>query len=43
MRRHEPGVGKYLENYPEMLDKDAESIVEKALMDAYRRPTDTPQ
>ena len=36
-------VGKYLENYPEMLDKDAESIVEKALMDAFRRPTDTHQ
>lgn len=33
-------VGEYLEKYPEMLDKDAESIVEKALMDAYGRPTD---
>jgi hypothetical protein len=31
-------VGDYLAKYPEMLDKEAESIVEKALMDAYGRP-----
>jgi hypothetical protein len=28
-------VREYLEKYPEMLDKDAEEIVEKALLDAY--------
>lgn len=29
-------VRDYLESYPEMLDKDAGAIVEKALLDAYR-------
>lgn len=29
-------VQHYLENYPEMLGKDADAIVEKALLDAYR-------
>ena len=33
-------VREYLAKYPDMLDKDAESIVEKALMDAYRRPSE---
>jgi hypothetical protein len=30
-------VRAYLEQYPEMLDKDAAEIVEKALLDAYRK------
>lgn len=30
-----PIVREYLERYPEMLDKDAEAIVEKALLEAY--------
>jgi len=29
-------VHDYLQNYPEMLEKDAEAIVEKALLDAYK-------
>lgn len=29
-------VHDYLEKYPEMLDKDADAIIEKALLDAYR-------
>lgn len=29
-------VREYLQNYPEMLEKDAQAIVEKALLDAYR-------
>ena len=31
-------VADYLTKYPEMLDTEAESIVEKALMDAYAAP-----
>jgi hypothetical protein len=30
-------VRDYLEKYPEMLDKDADVIVEKALLEAYKR------
>jgi hypothetical protein len=33
-------VHGYLDQYPEMLDKDAEEIVEKALLDAYRKVGD---
>jgi hypothetical protein len=33
-------VRAYLEQYPEMLDKDAAEIVEKALLDTYRKPGD---
>jgi len=29
-------VHDYLEKYPEMLEKDADAIIEKALLDAYR-------
>jgi len=29
-------VHDYLQSYPEMLEKDADAIVEKALLDAYR-------
>jgi hypothetical protein len=35
-----PIVRGYLEKYPEMLDKDADAIVEKALLDAYRKAGD---
>jgi hypothetical protein len=35
-----PIVRAYLEQYPEMLDKDADEIVEKALLDAYRKAGD---
>jgi hypothetical protein len=31
-------VRNYLDKYPEMLPKNAEEIVEKALLDAYRKP-----
>jgi len=33
-------VREYLDQYPEMLDKDADAIVEKALLDAYRKVSD---
>jgi len=31
-------VRDYLEKYPEMLEKDADVIVERALLEAYKRP-----
>jgi hypothetical protein len=33
-------VHDYLENYPEMLEKDADAIVEKALLEAYKPAAD---
>ena len=35
-------VRAYLGQYPEMLDKDADEIVEKAMLDAYRKAGETP-
>jgi hypothetical protein len=35
-------VRAYLGQYPEMLDKDADEIVEKAMLDAYRKAGENP-